>query len=372
MNIDYYKILGLSEEDKKLQGKDFAKVLKKAYRKLCLKYHPDKLANESEEERKKAEDTFKKITEAYSVLNDQEKRRQYDTYGSIEGGNPYSFDMDEIFREFARHSGFGDYDSFNFGYTGNNKTVTKGSDKKIRVTLSLKELYLRGKKNITFNLKTKCKFCNGSGLGTNGKEIECSTCNGTGYESFIHRNVMGITKEIRPCHNCHGSGKIIINGCSHCHSSGIVDENVSMTLQIPYVTECDKTLVKRGGGNAGENNGINGDLYLIYNVDNKDKSGYFLSANNPFDIIKYETVNVIDCLIGSKLTLIHLNGETIKYTIKQCTNDRETIIINDYGLPKPDGTHGNLIIVIKTIMPSELSKEDIKLLTKLKKSKNFN
>lgn len=372
MKKDYYEILGLSNSDKRLQGEDFTKVLKKAYRKLCLKYHPDKLTNESAEKRKDSEDKFKEITEAYSILSDENKRKKYDTFGTVDNnysdfGNDIDIDIDEIF------SHFGGFDRFErpFNYSKKNK-VERGDDKKIRVSLTLQELYQGGKKEITFHLNRPCTYCGGSGIGQNGKYADCQYCEGQGYVVNIHRNVIGMTQEIHQCPHCGGSGKTIVNGCPHCGSSGIMDKAVTMTINIPYVTDCNKTLIKRGGGNAGKHNGINGDLYLTYNLVNDEKNGFYLSRENPYDIITSRTINIVDCLIGCKDNLRHIDGTLIEYDIKPCTNGGEYITIKGKGLPIPNGKRGDLKVLIKAKMPNKLSKEDIKLLNKLKKSTNFN
>lgn len=373
MKKDYYEILGFTESEKTLQGEEFDKLLKKKYRKLCLKWHPDKFSSKSESERKEAEDKFKEITEANAILSDTEKRRQYDLFGTVDGSNGgYSsdFNMDDLFRRFAEESGFGG--GFNpFGHQRTSEQrVSRGADKEVRINVTLEELYNGGTKNVTFNIKQPCSQCNGSGLGSQGKVVACPHCNGTGYETITHRSAMGFVRESHPCSHCGGTGKKVINGCSHCNGTGIEDKKVTMNVNIPFITDCGKRFVKRGAGNAGEHNGINGDLYVSYNVTNEDKT-FYLEEDNVFTLVKEVEVNLIDCLLGADINIKHINGKDIKYRINECTDNEDFYVIANEGLPMPNGGRGDLKIVIKCKMPNKLSKDDIKVLSKLKKSDNF-
>lgn len=374
MKKDYYEILGFSDSEKKLQGAEFDKLLKKKYRKLCLQWHPDKFAGKSEEDKKEAEEKFKEITEANTILSDSDKRKQYDLFGTVDGnGGGYSsnFDMDEVFRHFAEETGFGG--GFNpFGHQrSNEQRVSRGSDKEVRINLTLEELFKGGSKSVSFNLKQACSHCNGSGLGSQGKVTSCPHCNGTGYETITHRSAMGFVRESHPCSHCGGTGRIVINGCSHCNGTGLEDKKVTMDVKVPYITDCGKRFVKRGAGNAGEHNGINGDLYVSYNVLNNDES-FYIEENNVFTLVKEEEVKLIDCLLGADITVKHIDGRNIKCHINECTGNGFYYTIKNEGLPMPNGGRGDLKIVIKCKMPNSLTKEEIKVLNKLKKSTNFN
>lgn len=374
MKKDYYEILGLSDSDKKLDNDSFSKVLKKAYRKLCLKYHPDKFASKSDEEKKQAEDKFKEITEAYSVLNDAEKRKRYDMYGSVDGNGYGDYegdsDLDEILRRYANaanpfNNPFGEGGGFRQG-----STKQRGSDKRLKINITLKELYEGGTKKINFKLKQACPQCGGSGLGKYGKYNDCPFCNGTGVE--IERRVMtgGYFESRHACSHCGGTGKTVVNGCSHCGGTGVVENTITMNIDIPFVTDCNKEYVKRGSGNMGQHNGISGDLYLTYNITN-DVDNFYLSSDSPFDIIKHEDVKLIDCLLGCDLDIVHINGKKVKCHVNKCTPNNNFITIKGEGLPKPNGDRGDLKVVIRQQFPSELNNDEIKLLTKLKKSNNF-
>lgn len=373
MKKDYYEILGLTDSDKSLDGNEFSKVLKKAYRKLCLKYHPDKFTSKSDEEKKQAEDKFKDITEAYSVLSDAEKRKKYDMFGTVDGNGFYSdggdSDIDEILRHFAKTA-----NPFNnpFGnsHSRSHHTKQRGSDKRLKINITLKELYEGGNKEIKFKLKRPCSHCNGSGLGKYGKVSDCPYCGGSGLkvERRIHSGGYFESRQI--CPHCGGTGKTVVNGCTHCGGTGVVDDIVTMNIKIPFISDCDKEYVKRGGGNVGNHNGTCGDLYLSYEVSN-DVDNFYLSNSSPFDIVKHEKIRLIDCLLGNDIKVTHINGKEINCHIDSCTPNDSFITIKGEGLPKPDGTRGDLKIVVKQLFPTTLSNDDIKILNKLKKSVNF-
>lgn len=372
MKKDLYEILGITDSEKKLQGEEFDKLLKKKYRKLCLKWHPDKFSTKTEEEKKKAEEKFKEITEANEVLSDKNKRQQYDMFGTVGDNNgSYSagFNMDDIFRHFAGESGFG----FNpFGnQRGDEQRVSRGTDKEVRINLTLKELYEGGTKTVSFSLKQPCSHCNGSGLGNNGKIVACSHCNGSGYETTTRRTAMGFIRESHPCPHCGGTGKMVVNGCNYCKGTGLEDKKISLTVNIPYITDCGKRFIKKGAGNSGEHNGVSGDLYISYSVLNNDED-FYVEENDVFTLIKEVKVKLIDCLLGSDISIKHIDGSDIKYHINECTDNDNCYVINDKGLPKPNGGRGKLKIVVKIIMPNSLNSDEIQLLEKLKKSTNFN
>lgn len=372
MKKDYYKILGLTDSDRKLDDDSFAKVLKKAYRKLCLKYHPDKFNSKSDKEKKEAENKFKDITEAYSVLNDVEKRKKYDMFGTVDD-IPYSnnseSDLDEFLRHFAQSDIFGNpFGRTNQGYKRNTKQ--RGSDKRLKINITLRELYDGGTKKVSFKLKKACPHCGGSGLGNYGKYTDCPYCNGTGIEVEKHITPTGYIASQHVCSHCNGSGKTVVNGCHHCNGTGIVDDVVTLDVRIPFVTDCEKEYVKRGGGNMGQHNGISGDLYLSYSITN-NVDDFYLSSSDPFDIIKHENVKLIDCLVGNDIKIKHINDKMIKCHINECTPNDSYITINGEGLPKPDGTRGNLKVIIRQVFPKALTDDERKLLNKLKKSNNF-
>ena len=211
---DYYKILGITDAEKKLQGNDFVDVVKTKYRKLALKLHPDKQQGKSDKERSEAEEKFKEVSEAYDVLSDQQKRQEYD--------NPMS--------GFGGFGGFGGFDPFDmmseFGFGSRNRGPIKGQNMRIKINVSLLELYNGVTRKIKYNRNGICKKCGGSGKTSNTRVEKCPHCNGTGQ--FVTRN--GFVQTITTCPNCGGKGTWLVNPCTECHGNGLSVEEVELEI----------------------------------------------------------------------------------------------------------------------------------------------
>ena len=351
---DYYKILGVN---KNVSDED----LKRSYKKLALKYHPDRNPNNKE-----AETKFKEINEAYSVLSDKEKRQRYDTYGTVDDIGGMDMNADDIFAQFMKmHRGFG------FGFDDEpQERVFKGRDKILKVNVTLKEVYNNATKDITYSVNRKCNFCNGSGSKT-GKIEDCPHCNGTGQihdrQQFGHM----ITDNITTCPYCNGIGKVVKDKCPHCNGTGVVETKDTLKINVPNIYEViQQSYVHKGGGHACENGlGVNGDLRFTFNLVNDEE--YEIDTNNVLNIVKKVKVPLIDCLLGCSLSVSHLDGKTYNITISECTPNGKTYRLQGKGF-KVGRYAGDLYIRIQQIMPQKLSLEDKKVLNKLKKSKTFN
>ena len=217
---DYYEILGV---DKNVSDED----LKRSYKKLALKYHPDRNPNNKEAEAK-----FKEINEAYSVLSDSQKRHQYDTFGTVDNMGDMDMNPDDIFAKFMKmHHGFG------FGFDDEpQERIFKGRDKILKINVTLKEVYNNVTKDITYTVNRKCPKCNGSGSKT-GKVEECPHCHGTGQ---IHnRQQFGnfMTDNITSCPYCGGVGKVVKDKCSHCDGTGVIETKETLTVKVPSIYE---------------------------------------------------------------------------------------------------------------------------------------
>jgi molecular chaperone DnaJ len=352
-NKDYYKILGVN---KNVSDED----LKRSYKKLALKYHPDRNPNNKE-----AETKFKEINEAYSVLSDKEKRQRYDTYGTVDDIGGMDMNADDIFAQFMKmHRGFG------FGFDDEpQERVFKGRDKILKVNVTLKEVYNNATKDITYSVNRKCNFCNGSGSKT-GKIEDCPHCNGTGQihdrQQFGHM----ITDNITTCPYCNGIGKVVKDKCPHCNGTGVVETKDTLKINVPNIYEViQQSYVHKGGGHACENGlGVNGDLRFTFNLVNDEE--YEIDTNNVLNIVKKVKVPLIDCLLGCSLSVSHLDGKTYNITISECTPNGKTYRLQGKGF-KVGRYAGDLYIRIQQIMPQKLSLEDKKVLNKLKKSKTF-
>lgn len=350
---DYYEILGVN---KNVSDED----LKRSYKKLALKYHPDRNPNNKE-----AETKFKEINEAYSVLSDKEKRQRYDTYGTVDDIGGMNMNADNIFAQFMKmHRGFG------FGFDDEpQERVFKGRDKILKVNVTLKEVYNNVTKDITYSVNRKCNFCNGSGSKT-GKIEDCPHCNGTGQiherQQFGHM----IMDNSATCPYCNGIGKVVKDKCPHCNGTGVVETKDTLKINVPNIYEViQQSYVHKGGGHACENGlGVNGDLRFTFNLVNDEE--YEVDTNNVLNIVKKVKVPLIDCLLGCSLSVSHLDGKTYNITISECTPNGKTYRLQGKGF-KVGRYAGDLYIKIEQIMPNTLSEEDKKILNKLKKSKTF-
>ena len=260
---DFYKILGVSRDAD-------ANEIKKAYRKKAMEYHPDRNPGDKE-----AEEEFKKVGEAYAVLSDQQKRRQYDHFGSAgmrsSGGfsgynSQAGFDPFDIFRE-VFGGGFGDI--FGMGGPGRQQTrVRRGSDLQIRLKLTLEEISKGVTKKIKIKKHVKCDTCSGSGLKPGASKKVCSACQGAGEVAYRQ----GFFTVSRTCSRCNGEGQIIDNPCTTCNGDGRVRGESTIEAEIPAGVAEGQYLTIRNAGNAGPQGGPNGDVLVIIE---EQKHDYF-------------------------------------------------------------------------------------------------
>ena len=357
---DYYDILGLTDNERKLQGKDFDKVLKKRYRICAIENHPDKNPGNKEAEAK-----FKEVAEAYRVLSAKNLRERYDTYGTIDPGmNGMGMNPNDIFANFLKmHHGFG------FGFDEEpQERVFKGRDKSINVTF--KEVYNNATKDVTYTVNRKCAKCNGSG-SKNGRIENCSHCNGTGQ---IHnRRQYGniISEDVTTCPYCGGLGKVVRDKCTECGGTGLVETKETLTIEVPTIYDViHQSYTNEGKGHTCANGlGINGDLRITFNLVNDED--YELDQNNILNIIKTVKVPIIDCLLGTSLSVKHLDDKKYTITINECTPNGKMYKMQGKGF-KVGHYVGDLFIKIEYIMPKALTQDDRKKLKKLKESKTFN
>lgn len=366
---DYYKVLNLSDSDKKLQGKEFEDKLKKNYRKLTMKYHPDRNTTKSEEEKKQCEEKFKECVEAYEVLSDQQKRQQYDTFGTIDG-NGFSSggfgNMSDVMREFMRHAGgFGGYNPFE-----NERRVYKGSNIKVNVELTLEELYNGGKREVSYYKENPCKECNGSGLGKNGKIDKCPHCNGSGYIVRTMQQGYAIIQQQTQCPHCEGSGETIVNGCKNCNSTGNVREKHTINIDIPNgVVDGSYITIQGKGNHCVRSQGADGDLFVVFKI--KEHEDFDISSTNPFNLVTLIEIPILDCITGGEAFVKATDGKTYKITIKPNTEQGTTLRLNGLGLRKQNGARGDLNVIVKHKFPNNLTEEEKNKINDLKASKNF-
>lgn len=348
---DYYKILGVDKNATDEQ-------IKKSYRKLSLKYHPDKNPGNKE-----AEEKFKEISEAYSILSDPQKRQQYDTYGTVDPNGFSHMDMnaEDIFDTFMKmHRGFG------FGFDDDmSERSYKGQDKVLRINVTLEEVYRNVTKDVVYTVNRPCEKCGGSG-SKSGKIEECPHCHGTGQ---IHnRQSFGnvFTDNVTTCPYCGGVGKFVKDKCPHCNGSGLVETKETLSVNVPTIDKVlHQTYIHKGSGHScGNNLGVNGDLRFMFNLA-KDKD-FEIDENHILDIIKNVDVSVIDCLLGTSLEVKHLDGKVYNVNIAECTPDGKLYRIQGKGF-KVGMYVGDLYIKVRQVMPTKLTNEERNILNKLKK-----
>lgn len=366
---DYYKILGITDDERRLQGDEFEKVLKKKFRALCLQYHPDRQVGKSDSEKKEAEDRFKEVNEAYSVLSDSQKRMQYDMYGSVGGpGGMGDFggmdDLSDFMRRHMENMGFGGMGGFGMG----SPMPQNGSDIRVRVECSLEDIYRGAGKKLKYNRQVKCPDCGGSG-SADGKVSKCPHCNGTGMETKVTR--MGFTQmvESHPCPHCGGSGKAVTTPCGRCGGSGLVSESEIVEFSIPRDIRDGYVLNVQGKGNESpEQGGMPGKLKVTFAV---ARHPMFTVADNMYDLMCKTDVGVLDCITGCTREVSTIGGGKATIVIPAGAKDGTAVTVKRAGMPTGDGTFADMVVYVNQVMPTSLDKDERKAIDKLSNMKHF-
>lgn len=332
---DYYEILGV--------GRDASvEDLKKAYRKLAIKYHPDKNPGSKE-----SEDKFKELSEAYEILSDSEKRRRYDAHGHSAGAGG-----------FGGGGGFGDifediFEDFFGGGTRRGSRAEKGSDLRYNLEISFEDAAFGIETKINIPRMEMCSACNGSGSKSSTKLSGCPTCKGTGQI----RIQQGFFTLSRTCSHCNGEGRIITDPCDKCRGRKRVQRERTMSLKVPPGVETGSRLRLTGEGEGGVNGGPAGDLYVVITV--KDHQ-YFVREGN--DIICKASVSFVQATLGGNIEIPTLTGSTT-LNIRPGTQPGSTLRIKGKGIADIRGYGiGDQIIRIDVEIPKKLSERQKELL----------
>lgn len=353
MSKDYYKVLGV---DKSASDDE----IKKAYRKMAMQYHPDKNPDNPE-----AESKFKEAAEAYDTLSSPDKKSSYDRFGSSEnpfggGGNPFGgggFNMEDIFSNFGDIFG----NSFNQKYGGGQRPQSRGSNLRIKVSLTINEILNGASKKLKYKRQDKCQPCDGKG-GTDVRS--CIPCNGTGQRTVIQNTPFGQVRQVTSCPDCAGGGQVVKDKCKSCNGDGTVLKEETVDIQVPIGVSNGMQLSMNGYGNYSRN-GQPGDLHIIIE---EIRENYFQRENN--NIIVERKISVIDAIIGANIRVITPHGE-IPITIDPGTEHGKVVRVSGKGIPDIQYGLGDLYIKISVKIPKNISMDEKYILEKLKNSKNF-
>ena len=373
---DYYEVLGL-------QKGASADEIKSAYKKLALKWHPDRWVNGTDDEKKSAEEKFKEASEAYSVLSDPDKKAKYDRFGHAGlggGGGAGGFDfsggfgnLNDILNDlFGGGGGFGGFSGFG-GFGGgrgqsSQQRVYKGRDIRTRVRLTLEEISRGVEKEVTIERNEPCPECGGKGA-KNASDIQtCPHCNGTGQEQRVVNSLFGQTITYTTCSHCNGEGKIIKNACRNCGGTGMVRKKATVKVAIPAGVENGMQITVRGEGHAAKNNGINGDLLIL--IEELPHSQLKRDGNNLF---YSQVISVTDAILGTELTIPTLSGPA-KIKVEPGTQSGTVTRLRGKGLPAVKGYGsgtGDLYVKILVWIPKKLSRSEKEAIENMRASSSF-
>ena len=364
---DYYEVLGVSKSASEDE-------IKKAYRKLAIKYHPDRNPGDAEAEAK-----FKEAAEAYDVLHDPQKRQQYDQFGfdapggGFGGGNPFGgaggFSMDDIFSMFGdvfggHGGGFG-----GFGGGGQQAPKYRGSDLRLKVRLSLQEVATGVTKKFKVRKDITCEHCHGTGAeGGSGTET-CPNCHGSGVEIRTQQSMFGMIQTQTACHVCGGEGTIIKNKCTHCQGEGVVKGEEVVEINIPAGVAEGMVVNVPGKGNAGKHNGVTGNIQVY--IEEEPNDTFVRDGQN---VIYNLLLDFPTAVLGGQVEIPTIDGSNVKIKIEPGTQPGKTLRLRGKGLPAVQG-YGtgivDLVVHISIYVPKELTKSEKKAIEELRDSENF-
>lgn len=368
---DYYEVLEVTKTAT-------VEEIKKAYRKKAIQYHPDKNPGDKE-----AEDKFKEAAEAYDVLSNQDKRARYDQFGhagmsgAAGNGGPFGggfgdgMSMDDIFSMFGdifggRGGGFGGGFGGFGGGGGSQQRRFRGSDLRVKVKLTLKEVSTGVEKKFKLKKYVACSHCHGTGAEGNSGSETCATCHGSGSVIRNQQTILGTMQTRVTCPTCGGEGKIIKDKCKACGGEGIEYGEEVVTVKIPAGVAEGMQLSMSGKGNAGKHNGVPGDLLIL--VEEEVHSDLIRDEN---DLIYNLLLSFPTAAMGGAVEIPTIDGK-VKVKIEQGTQPGKVLRLRGKGLPSVNGYGtGDLLVNVSVYVPETLSKEEKSILEKMEESKNF-
>jgi molecular chaperone DnaJ len=361
---DYYEVLGVNKDVDEAE-------LKRAYRKMAMKYHPDRNANDPDAEKK-----FKEAAEAFDVLKDPDKRARYDQFGhdGLRGAGGFGADFqdvsfDDIFSRFSDIFGgdiFGGMGGAQGRSRRRNGTGHPGEDMKIKLQLTLEEIAFGAEREIKVKKNVACDECNGTGADTEDDFMTCGTCNGVGEVRQVTRTMFGQFVNVQPCPTCHGEGRTIRNKCHKCHGNGRVKGEETVKIQIPSGVSKGNYISLRGQGHAGIRGGEPGTLIVL--IEEKEHEHFRREGD---DIFYDLNISIPDAVLGITTEVPTLKGKA-RIKIDPGTQPGKLLRMREKGI-KGLNTHkfGDQYVRVNVFIPTKLNEEEKKHISALNESKNF-
>jgi molecular chaperone DnaJ len=359
---DYYEILEINKNAS-------AEEIKKAYRKMAIKFHPDKNPGD-----KIAEEKFKEAAEAYEILSSAEKKQRYDQYGHAglggggfggSGGFGGGMNMDDIFSQFGDI--FGGH--FGSGFSGGGrggKRVNRGSNLRVKVKMTLEEIATGVEKKIKVNKYIACKACTGTGAKNGAAYNSCGTCKGSGQVTRVTNTILGAMQTTSTCPSCGGEGQTITDKCVTCHGDGIVRDEEVISINIPAGVAEGMQLSVSGRGNMGARGGVPGDLIVVI-----EEIEHEHLKREGINLFYDHYVSFVDATIGTHIEVPTIDGKA-KIKVDAGTQSGKVLRLKAKGLPDINSySRGDILVNINVWTPQHLSKEEKKMLEDLRDSENF-
>ena len=373
---DYYEVLGVSKTAT-------PEEIKKAYRKMAIKYHPDKNPGDKE-----AEEKFKEAAEAYDVLSNEEKRQKYDQFGHSMGPQGFpgggfggqggfggfssgGFTMDDIFEQFGdifggRYSNMGGFGGAAGSARSRQRQQRRGTDLRIRVKLSLEEIANGTSKNLKIPTYVACEHCNGTGAKDGTAFAACPTCHGTGTVIEQHQSFFGIQQVQAECEHCHGTGKIITEPCTYCRGEGIVRKDEQVAFNIPAGVADGMTLTVRGKGNAPRHGGQRGNLLVVI-----EELKHPELIRDGQDVIYNLMLDLPTAVLGGSVEVPTIGGRA-RLKIAPGTQPGKVLRMRGKGLPSTENSsRGDELINVMVYMPENLTADQKKAFESMQGAANL-
>ena len=352
---DYYDTLGVSRSATQEE-------IKKVYRKLALKYHPDKNPGNNEAEQK-----FKDAAETYEVLNDPQKRAQYDHYGTagVNSGDPgagVEFDISDALRTFMTgFGGFGGFDDFFGGSTRRTQRQARGTDLRVNLVLAYEEIAAGVEKTIRIKRYEACETCSGSGAAEGGGKVTCPQCRGTGEIRQVHRSLLGQIVNVQECRNCGGLGQVIERPCRTCHGDGRTKVSREINIDVPAGVAAGNYMTLSGEGNRGRRGAQAGDLLVMF-----DEKNHPVFTRHGRDVILTVNITFAEAALGTTIKVPTLSG-TANLKSPPGIQSGHILRMRGKGFPELRGRgRGDQLARIQVMSPARVNPKQQKAYEELK------